>query len=72
MGRRFDGTNETEVARWYRSTYGNSVTPEAENFVLGVLSESENKTISAGLNDVIMDHFVDAVDRNGGYRAGVP
>jgi hypothetical protein len=31
----------------------------------GVLSKAENKTISDGLNDVIMDHFVDAVDRNG-------
>ena len=50
------------------------VDPEAENFSLGVLSESENKTISAGLNDVMMDHFVDAVDRNGAtelvFRSG--
>jgi hypothetical protein len=40
------------------------LTPQADNFVLGVLSEAENRTISAGLNDVIMDYFEDAVDRN--------
>lgn len=74
LGRRFDGTNEAEVARWYRSTYGNAVTSEAENFVLGVLSDSESKTISAGLNDVVMDYFDDVVDRNGAtelvFRSG--
>ena len=41
------------------------LTPETGNFLLGNLSEAETKTISAGLNDVVMDHFVDAVDRNG-------
>ena len=59
---------------WYRATYGTWLTPTKGNFLLGVLSESENKTISAGLNDVIMDHFVDAVDRNGStelvFRSG--
>ena len=39
-----------------------------------MLSGSENKTIAAGLNDVIMDHLVDAVDCNGGtdlvFRSG--
>lgn len=73
-GRRFDGTNETEVRDWYRSTYGNFVTSDAENFLIGVLSEGENKTISAGLGDVVMDYFVDAVDRNGAtemvFRSG--
>jgi NAD(P)-binding Rossmann-like domain/L-lysine 6-monooxygenase (NADPH-requiring) len=62
---RFDGTNETEVADWFRATYGTWLTPETGNFLFGMLSESENKTIAAGLNDVIMDHLVDAVDRNG-------
>ena len=33
--------------------------------MLGVLSEAENHTISAGLNDVVMDYLEDAVDRNG-------
>ncbi len=39
-----------------------------------MLSEAENKTIAAGLNDVVMDHFVDVVDRNGStemvFRSG--
>jgi thioredoxin reductase len=64
MGKRFDGTNESEVQDWFRSTYGTYLTPEAENFVLGVLSEGENRTISEGLNDVVMDYLEDAVDRN--------
>ncbi|MDT5129110.1 MAG: hypothetical protein QOH54_4754, partial [Mycobacterium sp.] len=59
------GTNESDVWDWHRAAYGTWVTPETGNFLLGVLSESENKTIAAGLNDVIMDHLVDAVDRNG-------
>jgi hypothetical protein len=65
FARRFDGTNETTVWDWHRDNYGTWLTPETGNFVGGVLSEGESKTISDGLNDVIMDHFVDAVDRNG-------
>jgi len=65
LSRRFDGTNETEVWEWFRDTYGTWVTPDTGNFVAGVLSEAESRTISGGLNEVIMDHFVDAVDRNG-------
>jgi thioredoxin reductase len=65
MGRRFDGTNEAEVQSWFRTTYGTYLTPQAGNFVLGVLSEAENRTISAGLNDLVMDYLEDAVDRNG-------
>jgi Pyridine nucleotide-disulphide oxidoreductase len=62
---RFDGTNEAEVANWYRANYGTSLTPGAANFLLGVLSDAENTTIAAGLNDVIMDYAEDVVDRNG-------
>lgn len=65
MGRRFDGTNEDDVASWFRGTYGTWLTPTTGNYLLGVLSESENRTIASGLNGVIMDHVVDAVDRNG-------
>jgi cation diffusion facilitator CzcD-associated flavoprotein CzcO len=65
VSRRFDGTNEAEVGNWYRATLGTWLTPETGNFLLGVLSESENDIIAAGLNDVIMDHAVDVVDRNG-------
>jgi thioredoxin reductase len=65
MGRRYDGTNEAEVQVWFRNTYATFLTPQAENFVLGVLSEAENRTISAGLNDLVMDYLEDAIDRNG-------
>jgi hypothetical protein len=65
MTRRFDGTNEADVGDWFRAKYGTWVTPQTANFLLGVLSESENRTIAAGLNDVIMDYLVDAVDLNG-------
>lgn len=65
LTRRFDGTNEIEVADWFRTTYGAWLTPTTANFLLGVLSEAENKTIAAGLSEVIMDHLVDAVDHNG-------
>jgi cation diffusion facilitator CzcD-associated flavoprotein CzcO len=72
--RRFDGTNETDVGNWFRDTYGTCLTPQTGNFLLGLLSESENNTIRAGLNDVIMDHLVDVVDRNGStdlvFRSG--
>lgn len=64
FGRRFDGSNEAEVARWYRSTHGTCPAPYADNFMLGVLSEAENHTVAAGLNEVVMDHFVDVVDRD--------
>ena len=74
LAQMFDGTNETEVAKWYRETYGTSVTTQTANFLLGVLSDAENSTIVAGLNDVIMDYAVDVVDSNGAtdmvFRSG--
>jgi cation diffusion facilitator CzcD-associated flavoprotein CzcO len=65
VSRRFDGTNEKALANWVRAEYGTWLTPETGNFLIGVLSEAENRTIAAGLNEVIMDHLVDAVDRDG-------
>ena len=62
---RFDGTNELDVAEWYRTTYGTWCTPTADSYLLGLLSDAENQTIAEGLNEVVMDHFVDAVDRDG-------
>lgn len=62
--RRFDGTNEVAVADWYRTKYGTFVTPNSANFLLGSLSKLETETIINGLNHVIMDYVVDAVDRN--------
>lgn len=74
MGRRFDGTNEVEVHDWFRSAIGVHPTPDAVNFLGGVLSEAENATIAAGLNDTVMDYFTDVVDRGGStemrFRSG--
>jgi hypothetical protein len=72
--RRFDGTNEAEVRSWYRANYCTWLTPDTGNFLFGVLSEAENTRIAAGLNDVIMDHLADVVDRGGAtdlvFRSG--
>ena len=74
VAHRFDGTNEADLWNWHRDTYGTWLTPETGNFLLGNLSEAETTTISAGFNEVVMDHFVDAVDRNGStelvFRSG--
>ncbi len=74
ISRRFDGTNETEVHDWFRSTVGIHPTPHAENYFGGLLSAAESTTISAGLTDVVMDYFEDVVDRNGStemvFRSG--
>ena len=64
--RRYDGTNEAEVGEWYRGKYGTWLTPATGNYLLGVLSEAENKTIAAGLNEIVMDHLDDVVDDDGG------
>lgn len=65
MSRRFDGTNEDEVMGWFRDKYGIWLTPETGNFMGAILSESENETISAGLNKIVMDYLTDVADRNG-------
>jgi len=79
--RRFDGTNEDEVAAWFMDALGTKVTPRADNFVMGILSEAESRTIAGGLKQVVMDYLVDVVDhdgkpelvlRNGARRAAVP
>lgn len=65
LTRRFDGTNEDDVRDWFLARYGLTVTPQARHLMLGVLSERERQTIADGLNDVLTDHLVDVVDRNG-------
>lgn len=64
--RRFDGTNENEVARWFRTTYGIGVTVDAANYRLGFMSEEEHSTVSSGLHNIAMDRFVDVVDDDNG------
>jgi Pyridine nucleotide-disulphide oxidoreductase len=61
--RRFDGTNERDAMDWYRATVGITPTDGARNFVFGLLSEAEARTIRSGVTDMISDHLVDAVDR---------
>jgi thioredoxin reductase len=74
LGRVFDGTNEAQAHDWFRAKVGIYATPEAENFLAGVLSEAENTTISDGLNEIVMDYFEDVADRNGAtemlFRSG--
>lgn len=69
VGRRFDGTNESEVWDWFRSTYGVWVTPETGNSFFAYLSDAESETIRTGLNEVLMDHMVDVVDGDGDGQA---
>ncbi|MGU3497533.1 FAD-dependent oxidoreductase [Mycobacterium sp. C31M] len=65
LSRRFDGTNEEQTMRWLHTTYGTGPVARPGHFMVGVLSEAENRTITAGLNDVITDHLDDIVDRDG-------
>lgn len=66
ISHRFDGTNEDELWEWHRARYGLWSTPQTGNFLLGVLSKSENDTIRGGLSKVINDHLVDVVDTDDG------
>ncbi|TVR34462.1 MAG: potassium transporter [Balneolaceae bacterium] len=65
MARRFDGTNEAEAMDWFRENYGVWLTPETGNFLGAYLSEAENDTIAAGLNEVVMGYLADVVDHDG-------
>jgi hypothetical protein len=62
--RRFDGTNATEVNAWIHDTCGTSLVPDPRNFMFGVLSEAETRTIGAGLSRVVTDYLEDVVDRD--------
>ncbi|MFW0787174.1 FAD-dependent oxidoreductase [Gordonia sp. CPCC 206044] len=62
--RRFDGTNEEQTLSWLRDTYGTGVTPEARHHMLGILSEAEARTISAGISSMTMGHLDDVIDHD--------
>jgi hypothetical protein len=62
VARRFDGTNEIEVAEWFRRSYGTSLTPHSRNYLLGILSTAESNALRAGLNETLVDYLVDVVD----------
>lgn len=63
--RLFDGTNEAEVRAWVLDRCGTSVLPSPEHNMFGILSEAEVDVIRAGLGEVLRDHLVDVVDRDG-------
>ncbi len=60
---RFDGTNEDEVRDWFRTTYGLTPVPGAQNFFSAYLSEAENQVIVDGLRSVERAYFADAIDK---------
>jgi hypothetical protein len=62
---RFDGTNEVELQEWYWDRYATRPTSPSDRYMFGLLSESEAKTITGGLNEVVMDYLEDVVDHNG-------
>jgi len=62
--RRFDGTNATQVNAWINDTCGTSLVPNPRNFMFGVLSEAETRTIEAGLSRVVTDYLEDVVDHD--------
>lgn len=66
--RRFDGTNERDAMDWYQATAGITPTDGARNFVFGLLSEEEARAIRSGVTEMVSDHLVDAVDRDGGVE----
>lgn len=56
---RYNGTNEDAMWEWTRVAHGLWATPQTGSFVLGLLSPAEQRTITEGLNTVVMDHLVD-------------
>ncbi len=74
VSERFDGTNETEVADWYRSTYSISPVDGATDFFSAYLSDAESSVIREGLRSVTHEYLADAIDSPGGaelvFRSG--
>lgn len=66
--KRFDGTNASDVSAWCLARYGVSPleTPAPTHVLFALLSESESRTVAAGVKDVIRDHLVDVVDEASG------
>lgn len=58
----FDGNNELLTWERIRTKYGLFLDPRASNFMLGMLSEAEGRTIKSGLSELILDHLVDVAD----------
>jgi hypothetical protein len=65
LAQRFDGHNERQVLEHFRSRYSVSLVPDAQRFMLGILSKHENAVIAAGAHELIKDYLTDVVDRDG-------
>ncbi|KAB7751147.1 FAD-dependent oxidoreductase [Mycolicibacterium mucogenicum] len=77
LAKRYDGTNEDEVLRWYYATLGTGPTGEKCDFAHGfggVTSDAEMAVINGGLRRADNEYFTDAVDRDGStelkFRSG--
>lgn len=76
----WDGTNDDELFDALRDLAGTQVTPTTRNWVSGILSATEARTIKDGLEHVVMGHLSDVVDDDGqptlvlrsGERIAVP
>lgn len=62
VARRFDGTNEAEVRDWFRRVYAIHIMPNPRNYFFAWLSDAENEVVRAGVNEVVMDHYLDVAD----------
>jgi hypothetical protein len=60
---RFDGTNAAAVNAWIHDVCGTSLTPSPRNFMFGVLSDEETRTVETGLTSLVTDYLDDVVDR---------
>lgn len=77
LAKRYDGTNEDELLRWYYSALGTGPTGEKCDFAYGfggVTSDAEMTVITGGLRRADNERFTDAVDRDGSpelvFRSG--
>ncbi len=63
---RFDGTNEREVAAWFRDRYGISPSGEPASFFSAYLSDAECANVREALRRIEPGHLDDVVDATAG------
>jgi hypothetical protein len=61
----FDGDNEAEVLAHFRRRYSVNLDSRFTQYAFGLLSETENAVIRAGVGEVITDYLEDIEDRDG-------
>jgi hypothetical protein len=66
VARRFDGTNEDDVATWFADTYGISPSAEPASFFGAYLSDAECADARAGIGRIEPGHLDDVIDEAGG------